>query len=64
MPGRSWCQTAWSLGLCLSLLACGSKDQQEGWTIYPLQRNEPHDGLAVVNPVSYTHLTLPTKVYV
>jgi len=49
MPGRRWFQAGWSLGLCLPLLACGSKDLPEDWTVYPLQRNEPHDGLAVVS---------------
>ena len=49
MPGRCWFQAGWSLGLCLPLLACGSKDLSEDWTVYPLQRNEPHDGLAVVS---------------
>ena len=49
MPGRRWFQAGWSLGLCLPLLACGSKDLSEDWTVYPLQRNEPHDGLAVVS---------------
>lgn len=49
MPGRRWLQAAWSLGLCLPLLGCGSRDLTEEWAIYPLHRNEPHDGLAVVS---------------
>jgi len=49
MPGQRWLQAAWSLGLCLPLLGCGSRDLTEEWAIYPLHRNEPHDGLAVVS---------------
>ena len=50
------------------LSACAQK-KATTWKVFPLQRNTPHDGLAVVSqpdgygvhPVSYTHLTLPTN---
>ena len=51
--------------LLLNLLLVGcvpTGDRSPSWTIYPLQRRQPHDGLAVVNqPDGYgLHLWLET----
>ena len=35
--------------LALALLGCVPAHRSATWTIYPLQRSQPHDGLAVVN---------------
>jgi hypothetical protein len=49
-----------------ALTACGPAQQWPSWRIYPLQRSQPHDGLAVVNqPDGYgLHLWLETDTSV
>lgn len=65
-PRLVWRQTCASgLGLVLvigALTACGPLQQRPSWRIYPLQRSQPHDGLAVVSqPDGYgLHLWLET----
>ena len=48
--------------LALALLGCVPAHRSATWTIYPLQRSQPHDGLAVVNqPDGYgLHIWLST----
>jgi len=48
--------------LALALLGCVPAHRSATWTIYPLQRSQPHDGLAVVNqPDGYgLHIWLAT----
>ena len=52
------------LALVLGLGACsrGQRVAQPSWAVFPLQRHEPHDGLAVVNqPDGYgLHIYLET----
>ena len=65
--GRAFGIKPWwpHLGLVLviaGLTACVPAQQRPSWRIYPLQRSQPHDGLAVVNqPDGYgLHLWLET----
>ena len=54
---------ALALAVLLAVLtACVPAQQRPSWRIYPLQRSQPHDGLAVVNqPDGYgLHLWLET----
>lgn len=48
--------------LGLSLAACVPAHRRASWSLYPLQRNQPHDGLAVVSqPDGYgLHIWLET----
>lgn len=48
--------------LGLSLAACVPAQRRPSWSVYPLQRNQPHDGLAVVSqPDGYgLHIWLET----
>ena len=49
------------LGLLL-LVGCAAPSEPPSWKVFPLQRNTPHDGLAVVNqPDGYgIHVFLET----
>ncbi|MFZ9952714.1 MAG: hypothetical protein ACO3FA_10530 [Vulcanococcus sp.] len=49
-------------GLGVLLLGCVPAQRRASWAIYPLQRSQPHDGLAVVSqPDGYgVHLWLAT----
>ena len=53
---------ALAAGLALMLLGCVPAQRRASWAIYPLQRSQPHDGLAVVSqPDGYgVHLWLAT----
>ena len=53
---------ALAAGLALMLLGCVPAQRRASWSIYPLQRSQPHDGLAVVSqPDGYgVHLWLAT----
>ena len=48
--------------LALLLVGCVPAQRRASWAIYPLQRSQPHDGLAVVSqPDGYgLHLWLET----
>ena len=62
--GRRLSAGSWALAAGLALLAVGCVPAQRrpSWAIYPLQRSQPHDGLAVVSqPDGYgVHLWLAT----
>ena len=49
-------------GVMLALTACNSSEPRPAWKVFPLQRHQAHDGLAVVNqPDGYgIHLYLET----
>jgi hypothetical protein len=51
-----------ALVIALPLLGCVPAQRRPSWAIYPLQRHQPHDGLAVVSqPDGYgVHLWLAT----
>jgi hypothetical protein len=57
------CPRCWSgLLLAAALVGCVPAHRSASWALYPLQRNQPHDGLAVVSqPDGYgLHIWLET----